>query len=117
MEAEGHTSESADGRGESRRADRGGRQAAGCLRQAEGGYPGMPAGRGCGDGNGRNQQCGRAYRQCVGGYQCVCDDCAGEGTFQGLFGNRPCDDTGRKLGRHGALQQLHFRSERMGKYL
>ena len=56
-----------------------------------------------------------AHRQCQRRHQYFCHGRPGKAAVQGLPGNRHGHDPRRRGGRHGPLQQLHQRFERLGR--
>lgn len=65
--------------------------------------------------HGGNKQCRPAHRQCQRRHQHFCHGRPGKAAVQGLPGNRHGHDPRRRGGRHGPLQQLHQRFERLGR--
>ena len=62
-------------------------QTAGSLGESAAGLPGGSPGGRRGHRHGGHQRGGAPHGQRVGGHLCICHDCAGEGSVQGLSGN------------------------------
>ncbi len=102
VEAPGHPAQSPCRRGCRRRSDRRRRKAARSHGPAACRYPSLSARGRCRHRHGRDQQRGRANRQCFRRDICLCHDRFGKGTVEGISRDRHGDDAHRQACRHGS---------------
>ncbi len=98
-----------------RRSHRRRRKAARSHGTTAGGHPALPARGRRRHRHGRDQQRGRANRQCLRRHIRLCHDRSGKGAVEGIPRDRHGDDAHRQAGRHGAQQQLHLRPQCLGR--